>query len=221
MIGSTVRIVSSSRCRSASLRDRRARPRRGARRREGDESGGRRLVACLGLATDLPARQAAPRARSSSAATSAARSSFSGLGMLTVTTIDLAKGLAPVDSTAVMTDGRIVYASPTSLYVATEPGRPGRSPRRRPSRRARARPRSAPSTSLTRPRPATSAAAPCPATCSASGRCRSSRGCCASSAPNAGVVGQPALASQSYLTTLRPAERRARPGRPARRARPG
>jgi uncharacterized secreted protein with C-terminal beta-propeller domain len=46
--------------------------------------------------------------------------SFSGLGMLTVTTIDLAKGLAPVDSTAVMSDGRIVYASPTGLYVATE-----------------------------------------------------------------------------------------------------
>jgi uncharacterized secreted protein with C-terminal beta-propeller domain len=46
--------------------------------------------------------------------------SFSGLGMLTVTTIDLAKGLAPVDSTAIMTDGRIVYASPTGLYVATE-----------------------------------------------------------------------------------------------------
>jgi uncharacterized secreted protein with C-terminal beta-propeller domain len=45
---------------------------------------------------------------------------FSGLGMLTVTTIDLAKGLDPVDTTAVMTDGRIVYASPTSLYVTTE-----------------------------------------------------------------------------------------------------
>ena len=45
---------------------------------------------------------------------------FSGLGMLTVLTIDLSKGLAPVDSTAVMTDGRIVYASPTSLYVTTE-----------------------------------------------------------------------------------------------------
>jgi uncharacterized secreted protein with C-terminal beta-propeller domain len=45
---------------------------------------------------------------------------FSGLGMLTVTTIDLAKGLDPIDSTGVMTDGRIVYASPTSLYVATE-----------------------------------------------------------------------------------------------------
>lgn len=46
---------------------------------------------------------------------------FSGLGMLTVTTIDLSRGLAPLDSIAVMTDGRIVYASPTRLYVATEP----------------------------------------------------------------------------------------------------
>jgi uncharacterized secreted protein with C-terminal beta-propeller domain len=47
-------------------------------------------------------------------------SAFSGLGMLTVLTVDLAKGLQPVDATAVMTDGRIVYASPESLYVATE-----------------------------------------------------------------------------------------------------
>jgi len=46
---------------------------------------------------------------------------FSGLGMLTVTTIDLAKGLTPVDSTGIMTDGRIVYASPSTLYVTTEP----------------------------------------------------------------------------------------------------
>jgi uncharacterized secreted protein with C-terminal beta-propeller domain len=45
---------------------------------------------------------------------------FSGLGMLTVLTVDLTKGLEPVDSTAVMTDGRIVYASPEHLYVATE-----------------------------------------------------------------------------------------------------
>src|SRR4051812_32255523 len=45
---------------------------------------------------------------------------FSGLGLLTVLTIDLSKGLDPVDSTAVMTDGRIVYASPESVYVATE-----------------------------------------------------------------------------------------------------
>ncbi|HXH89092.1 MAG TPA: beta-propeller domain-containing protein [Gaiellaceae bacterium] len=47
-------------------------------------------------------------------------SAFSGLGLLTVLTVDLAKGLEPVDSVAVMTDGRIVYASPESLYVATE-----------------------------------------------------------------------------------------------------
>ena len=46
--------------------------------------------------------------------------SFSGVGMLTVLTVDLAKGLEPVDSAAVLTDGRIVYASPESLYVATE-----------------------------------------------------------------------------------------------------
>ncbi len=46
--------------------------------------------------------------------------SFSGLGLLTVLTVDLDKGLTPVDSDAVMTDGRIVYASPESLYVATE-----------------------------------------------------------------------------------------------------
>jgi hypothetical protein len=45
---------------------------------------------------------------------------YSGLGLLTVLTIDLSQGLAPVDSTAVMTDGRIVYASQTDLYVATE-----------------------------------------------------------------------------------------------------
>jgi len=46
--------------------------------------------------------------------------SFSGLGMLTVLTVDLARGLEPVSSSAVMTDARIVYASPESLYVATE-----------------------------------------------------------------------------------------------------
>jgi hypothetical protein len=45
---------------------------------------------------------------------------FSGLGMLTVLTVDLAKGLVPVDSVGVMTDARIVYASPDNLYLATE-----------------------------------------------------------------------------------------------------
>jgi len=45
---------------------------------------------------------------------------FSGLGMLTVLTIDLDKGLEPVDSDGVMTDGQIVYASKDGLYVATQ-----------------------------------------------------------------------------------------------------
>ena len=45
---------------------------------------------------------------------------FSGLGMLTVLTVNLARGLEPVDSVGVMTDARIVYASPANLYLATE-----------------------------------------------------------------------------------------------------
>lgn len=45
---------------------------------------------------------------------------FSGLGMLTVLTIDLSKGIQPVSSVALMTDAKIVYASTSSLYVATE-----------------------------------------------------------------------------------------------------
>jgi uncharacterized secreted protein with C-terminal beta-propeller domain len=45
---------------------------------------------------------------------------FSGLNSLTVLTIDIDKGLDPVDSDAVMTDGQTVYASKDSLYVATE-----------------------------------------------------------------------------------------------------
>jgi uncharacterized secreted protein with C-terminal beta-propeller domain len=44
---------------------------------------------------------------------------FSGLRMVTVTTIDLGRGLTPTDSDAVQTDGELVYASPTALYVAT------------------------------------------------------------------------------------------------------
>lgn len=45
---------------------------------------------------------------------------FSGLNSLTVLTIDLDKGLEPVDADAVMTDGQTVYASKDSLYVATQ-----------------------------------------------------------------------------------------------------
>lgn len=45
---------------------------------------------------------------------------FSGGGLLTVLTIDLARGLPAVDADALMTDAETVYASPTSLYVATQ-----------------------------------------------------------------------------------------------------
>lgn len=45
---------------------------------------------------------------------------FSGLGLLTVLTLDLERGLDPVDSDAILSDGRIVYASRSRLYVATE-----------------------------------------------------------------------------------------------------
>ena len=45
---------------------------------------------------------------------------FSGLGTLTVLTIDLSAGLEPVDSVGVFADGNTVYASQDSLYVATQ-----------------------------------------------------------------------------------------------------
>lgn len=45
---------------------------------------------------------------------------FSGLGMVTVLTIDLDQGLPPVDSDAVMASGGTVYASTGALYVATQ-----------------------------------------------------------------------------------------------------
>ncbi len=45
---------------------------------------------------------------------------FSGLGIVTVLTIDLDRGLDPIDSDAVVSDGRVVYASRARLYVATE-----------------------------------------------------------------------------------------------------
>lgn len=62
---------------------------------------------------------------------------FSGLGMLTVLTLDLESGVQPVDTDSVMTDGQLVYASATGLYVATqqwldweEISRTGRGPER-------------------------------------------------------------------------------------------
>jgi hypothetical protein len=49
---------------------------------------------------------------------------FSGLDMLTVLTIDLSKGLEPVDSDSVMSAGDTVYASDKALYVATQRWQP-------------------------------------------------------------------------------------------------
>ena len=56
---------------------------------------------------------------------------YSGLGTLTVLTIDLGRGLDPIDSDAVMASGDNVYASPDALYVGTNrwpmPGEDGTS----------------------------------------------------------------------------------------------
>jgi hypothetical protein len=45
---------------------------------------------------------------------------FSGLGMLTILTIDLDRGLWAADSDALMADAQVVYGSKASLYVATQ-----------------------------------------------------------------------------------------------------
>ena len=45
---------------------------------------------------------------------------FSGLGLLSVLTLDLAQGIEPVDTDAVMAGGEMVYASTQGLYVATQ-----------------------------------------------------------------------------------------------------
>jgi hypothetical protein len=45
---------------------------------------------------------------------------FSGLGMLTVLTVDMRRGLPWVDADAIMSDAQVVYGSPASLYVATQ-----------------------------------------------------------------------------------------------------
>ena len=45
---------------------------------------------------------------------------FSGAGVLTVYTVDLAKGLPDIDADAIFTSADTVYASTSSLYVATQ-----------------------------------------------------------------------------------------------------
>jgi uncharacterized secreted protein with C-terminal beta-propeller domain len=47
-------------------------------------------------------------------------SSYSGAGVLTVYTVDLTRGLPAIDADAIFTTGDTVYASPSSLYVATQ-----------------------------------------------------------------------------------------------------
>ena len=44
---------------------------------------------------------------------------YSGAGVLTVYTVDLTRGLPAIDVDAIFTTGDTVYASPSSLYVAT------------------------------------------------------------------------------------------------------
>jgi uncharacterized secreted protein with C-terminal beta-propeller domain len=46
--------------------------------------------------------------------------SFGGSGLLTVYTVDMDAGLPAADADAIVTSGDLVYASPTSLYVATQ-----------------------------------------------------------------------------------------------------
>jgi hypothetical protein len=45
---------------------------------------------------------------------------FSGLGMLSIVTVDFAKGLQAAKSTSLMADAQIVYGSQTALYIATQ-----------------------------------------------------------------------------------------------------
>jgi len=45
---------------------------------------------------------------------------FSGLDLLTVLTLDLAKGITPVDADGLMADAQTVYASSRGLYVASQ-----------------------------------------------------------------------------------------------------
>jgi hypothetical protein len=81
-------------------------------------------------------RSKARRARSVQCRHVSRPPAFSGFGMVTVLTIDLDKGLEPVETDAVLGDGDIVYASPSSLYVATQrwSGRPVRGLPSRPAR---------------------------------------------------------------------------------------
>ena len=64
--------------------------------------------------------------------------SFSGLGTLTVLTIDMERGLPALDADALMTDGDTVYASEDRLYVASQRWLPSDAPRAASPRARRA-----------------------------------------------------------------------------------
>ena len=122
---------------------------------------------------------------------------FSGFGMLTVLTVDVTKGLQPVHSTSVMTDGRIVYASPESLYVATERWA------NRPLPDSPTTERDGTTTQIHKfdisdpTARSIAGAAPSPATCSTSGRSPSTGASSASSAPSGRRGGARAAARPS------------------------
>ena len=94
--------------------------------------------------------------------------SYSGVDLLTVLTIDLDKGLPTSIADAVMADAETVYASPTSLYVASQRWLPsgGRATAHSPLRHPRSRSRDR----VPGERRAS------PATCSTSSRCPSTGG---------------------------------------------
>ncbi len=120
MIGSSVRIVSST---SLPHKLPYATPSgSGSSAQSAAKAKNRAVVTSSGLTSWLPTYRLGKRAWKPLVSCRRIRhtAGFAGLGMLTVTTLDLAKGIKPVDSTAIMTDGRIVYASPSDLYVATE-----------------------------------------------------------------------------------------------------
>ena len=139
---------------------------------------------------------------------------FSGLGTVSILTIDLDKGLWEVDADAVMTDAQTVYGSTGHLYVATQRWIDPQTSAARPADDAR---RS--STASTSPTPTarpTRPAARSPATCSTSTRSPSRAATCAWPRPPTRCGGRARQqgSSQSHVTVLRRHGRDARPRRP-------
>src|SRR5207253_3117871 len=87
----------------------------------------REAIASAGLGAWLPSATLADRrsGKSTKRALVACRAvarpaRFSGVGLVTILTIDLERGLPAVDSDALMTGGGTVYASAQALYVASQ-----------------------------------------------------------------------------------------------------